>query len=177
MWKKIVPLLIVFSVALNLAFVGIWGMQVAAPLLAAGRTHDAEVWCPLHRKLGVTWEQWQQIEPRLAEFRRKSQALCADMKRMRTELIDVIAAEQPDEQTIVAKQDEIRAGQRQMQGLVIQQLLAEKEVLTAEQQKKLFDMIRGQSGCMGPPLMQGGLGEPSHMAAGSGPADATQDDR
>jgi len=164
MWKKIVPLLIVLSVALNVAFLGMWGVQVAAPLLAADRTYDGEIWCPLHRKLNVTAEQWQQIEPRLAEFRQESQALCAEMNRRRAEFIDLIAAEQPDRQAIAAKQEEIRTGQRRMQQLVVAHLLAEKEVLTAEQQKELFDMIRQRSGCMGPALMRGDAGQSNQEA-------------
>lgn len=162
MWKKIAPLLIVLSVALNVAFLGAWGVQVAVPLLAAERTYDGEVWCPLHRQLNVTTEQWQQIEPHLAEFRQESQALRADMNRMRAEFLDLVAAEQPDRQAIAAKQEEIRAGQRRMQELVVEQLLAEKEILTVEQQRELFDMIRRRSGCIGPALMRGDAGKPSH---------------
>jgi Spy/CpxP family protein refolding chaperone len=160
MWKKIVPLLIVFSVALNLAFLGVWGVQVAAPLLATDRAYDGEIWCPLHRSLNVTAEQWKQIEPRFTEFRRKSQALCVDMNRLRTELIDLIAVENPDRQVIAAKQDRIRDGQQQMQQLVIEHLLAEKQVLTAAQQKELFDLIRQRSVCEGPGRMMGVSGKP-----------------
>ena len=38
-------------------------------------------------------------------------------------------------------------------------------------------MIRQQSGCMGPPLMRAGLGEPNGMPGANDPTDATQDDR
>ena len=155
MWKKIAPLLIVLSVALNVAFLGIWGMRVAAPLLAADLKYDGEIRCPLHRRLKVTAEQWQQIEPRLTEFQRKSQSLCADMNRLRAELIDLIAINEPDRQAIAAKEDQIRDGQRQMQQLVIEHLLAEKEVLTAAQQKNLFDLIRQCTACEGPSRMIG----------------------
>jgi len=40
-----------------------------------------------------------------------------------------------------------------MQQLVIEHLLAEKEVLTAGQQKELFDLIRQRSACHGPGRM------------------------
>lgn len=160
MWKKIIPLLIVFSVALNVAFLGIWGVRVAAPLLAADLKYDGEIWCPLHRRLNVTAEQWKQIEPRFTEFQRKSQALSADMSHLRIELIDLIAADEPDRQAIAAKQDQIRDGQQQMQQLVIEHLLAEKQVLTAAQQKELFDLIRQRSVCEGPGRMMGVSGKP-----------------
>jgi len=153
MWKKIAPLLIVLSVALNLAFVGVWATHVIREHGHHGASsvdkHDEAISCPLHRKLGATEQQWKQIEPMLAEFRRASQAVCQDVTRKRQEMIDLLAASQPDRQAIAAKQEEILAGQRQMQRLVVEHLLAEKEVLTTEQRKQLFDMMGGRSDCAG----------------------------
>jgi Spy/CpxP family protein refolding chaperone len=163
MWKRIAPLLIVLSVALNLAFVGTWVAHVIREHAHHGAwfvdKHNEIIWCPLHRKLGTDQQQWQQLEPTLAEFRDSSQAVCAEVNQKRKEMIDLIAAPQPDRQAIAAKQDEILAGQRRMQELVINHLLAEKEVLTPGQQKDLFDLLRGRSGCAGHgPMMspQGG---------------------
>jgi len=156
MWKKIAPLLIVLSVALNIAFIGVWAVHaVRAHWSDEGTDDDGDVWCPLHRRLSVTDEQWRQIEPRLAAFRRDSQSRRREIGRLRGEMIDLIAADEPDRQTIAAKQEEIRAGQRQMQQLVIEHLLAEKEVLTSEQEKELFDMLRRRSACPGPGRMMG----------------------
>jgi Spy/CpxP family protein refolding chaperone len=167
MWKKIAPLLVVLSVTLNVAFIGVWAVHAARAHWHVDGTRDGEMWCPLHRRLNVTDEQWRQIEPRIAEFRRRSQAICADMNRLRTELIDLIAADEPDRQVIAAKQEQIRAGQQQMQRLVIEHLLAEKEVLTAEQQKELFDLIRQRSACHGPGRMMGLPGMDSDAPATS----------
>ena len=156
MWKRIAPLLVVFSVALNVAFGGVWGLQVIRSQWSAAHVEEQDgIWCPLHRDLNVTPEQWRQIEPRMANFRRDSQALCKDINRLRAELIDLIAARTPDRQAIAGKQGEIRAGQHRMQQLVIGQLLAEKEVLTADQQKQLFEMLRQRSACAGPGRMLG----------------------
>ena len=155
MWKKIAPLLIVLSVALNVAFIGVWGVHAGRTHWLVDGTRDGKVWCPLHRRLNVTDEQWREIEPRIVEFLRRSQAICADMNRLRTELIDLIAADQPDREAIAAKQERIRAGQQRMQQLVVEYLLAEKEVLTAEQQKELFELIRQRSACHGPSRMMG----------------------
>ena len=154
MWKKIAPMLIVLSVALNVAFIGVWAFQTVRSRWPAGYIEDhGKIWCPLHRHLNVTDEQWHRIEPRMKEFLRNSQDLCKDINRLRGEMIDLIAAAEPDRQAIAAKQEQIRAGQQRMQQLVIEHLLAEKQVLTAEQQKELFDMIRRRSTCAGPGRM------------------------
>ena len=155
MWKKIAPLLVVLSVALNIAFISVWAVHAARTHWPTDAAGDSEMWCPLHRRLDVTDEQWRRIEPRIAEFRTRTQTICAEMNRLRTELIDLIASDNPGRQAIAAKQEEIRAGQQRMQQLVVEHLLAEKEVLTAEQQKELFDLIRQRSACHGPGRMMG----------------------
>ena len=159
MWKKIALLLIVLSAALNLAFVGIWGAHFLRahwsaqenryePLRAGG------VACPLHRRLGVTQEQWRRIEPRMLEFRNALQASCEEGSRKRVEMINLLAVPKPDLQAIAAKQEEILAFQGKTQKLVIDHLLVEKEMLTPKQQKELFNLFRRYSACTGSgPLM------------------------
>ena len=162
MWRSSKRFLIVASFALNLAFVGIWLAHaipagVGGELAASSPAMQGRIWCPLHEKLQLTDEQWEQIEPRLREFRQSAQSVCQNVSQLRLEMVDLIAAPTPDLEAIAAKQEEIQAGQRKMQGLVIEHLLAEKEVLTPEQEDRLFMMIREQSGCdRGGPMMMSG---------------------
>jgi Spy/CpxP family protein refolding chaperone len=155
MWKKIAPLLIVLSVALNLAFISVWAIHAARAHWPTEVNGDRDMWCPLHRRLRVTEEQWRRIEPRIVEFRARSQTICVELNRLRTEFIDLIASDDPDRQAIATKQEEIRTGQQRMQQLVVEHLLAEKQVLTAEQQKELFDLMRQRNDCHRPSRMMG----------------------
>lgn len=155
MWKKTAPLLILLSVALNSAFISVWAVHAARMHWPIDTADDKGIWCPLHRRLDVTDEQWRRIEPRITEFRTRSQTICADLNRLRTEMIDLIGSDNPDRDAIAAKQVEIRAGQQRMQELVVEHLLAEKEMLTVEQQKELFDLIRQRSACRGPGRLMG----------------------
>jgi Spy/CpxP family protein refolding chaperone len=156
MWKKMktVIVILVFSVALNAAFGAMWAIhRLPAHLGCTGHKGDSHaksgVSCPLHRVLGTSEKQWQEIEPRLVKFKANSQAICREVSQLRKELIDLIAAPQTDLEAIRAKQDEILAGQRRMQELLISHLLTEKDVLTPEQRKSLFDMIKKQGDCAG----------------------------
>jgi Spy/CpxP family protein refolding chaperone len=156
MWKKMktVIVILIFSVALNAAFGAMWAIhRLPAHLGCIGHKGDLHakscILCPLHRKLGTSEKQWQEIEPRLVEFKTSALAVCRELNQLRNELIDLIAAPETDFEAIRAKQDEILAGQRRMQELVVSLLLKEKEVLTPQQQKSLFDMIRKQGDCAG----------------------------
>ncbi len=151
---KSVITVLVFSISLNMAFGAMWAVHRLSPRrTCTGRTVDSGatscISCPLHRTLGTTEEQWQEIEPRLEEFKSSSRVVCQKIKHMREELIDLVAAPQTDIDAIRAKQDEILAGQRRMQDLLISHLLAEKEMLTPRQQETLFGMLRQYDDCAG----------------------------
>jgi hypothetical protein len=160
MWKKMKTPILIFSVTLNMAFIAMWVIH-AFPThfgcigLKADSNAKSCISCPLHRKLGTSEKQWQEIEPRLVEFKTSSQAVCRKTNQLRKELIDLIAAPQTDIEAIRTKQDEILAGQRRMQELLISHLLAEKMMLTPQQQKTFFDMIRKQSDCAGRSFLSG----------------------
>jgi len=148
---------IVLSVAFNVAFVAMWfahagssrlGSEVSQP----GPEIAAEVWCPLHRELGTSEDQWREIEPLLKEFQASVGEFRRHVDKLRSGVIDLVAAEDPDLEAVRARQEEILATKRNIQRLVIEYLLAEKEVLTPEQQDRLFEMLRNRTGCSGPPM-------------------------
>jgi Spy/CpxP family protein refolding chaperone len=150
MSKRILIFILVASLALNIAFVASW----AGYRFSQGFADDwgqvlptdekDEIWCPLHRSLNVTKEQWQQLEPRLLEFRNTSQSICEQVNQKRGEMIDIISSPDPERQTIYDKQKEILAAQQKMQQLVIEHLLFEKSVLNSRQQEEFFHLFRRQ---------------------------------
>ena len=171
MWRKARPIVMAVSIALNVALLFTWAAHAVPTHLkgkpAAEEPAQQAIWCPLHRELGVTMEQWREIEPRLLEFHEKAQENCQRLQGLRDELLELLAAPDPDMEAIRAKQEEILEGHRGMQELVLSRLLDEKKVLTAEQQARLFAMIRERMGCPGPGRMMGLSG------LGSGPRPAT----
>jgi Spy/CpxP family protein refolding chaperone len=159
MWKNSTLYLIVVSVALNVAFIAMW-VAYAAPVRRGPEAGDSQVaeepvWCPLHRQLGVSPEQWQEIEPRLRDFQASVAELCQQTDGMRSQVIELLAAEEPDLEAIRARQDEILETKRRIQQRVVDHLLAEKNVLTPEQQRQLFALLRDRTGCGANPPMSG----------------------
>ena len=157
MWKSAKLFLVVLSVALNIAFVAVWLAHAARSRHEPARVgvepeQATSVWCPLHRELGVNRRQWQEIEPRLKEFQASVGELCQRVGQLRSEVIRLIASKEPDLAAIRVKQDEILASKRKIQQLVVSHLLIEKETLTVDQQKQLFEMLRNRAGCPGPPM-------------------------
>jgi Spy/CpxP family protein refolding chaperone len=170
------PLFVLLSVALNSAFVVTWLAQT----YPSGKcTSHKEGDCELFKKIGVTEEQVKEIGPRLKQFRQCAREQCQTINRLRRELIDLIAEAAPNQEAIVAKQNEILEGQRKMQELVVKQLMTEKSVLSADQQKAFFELLRTRCGCdgkelglleQGPPNREERPAEASNDCAGETPA-------
>ena len=159
MWRKARPIVLAVSISLNAALLSTWAAHAIPARLhaepAAEEARQPDIWCPLHRELGVTMEQWQRIQPRLVEFHQKAQENCRRLQGLRDELLNMVAASEPDMEAIRAKQDMILEGDGRMQDLVVNRLLEEKRVLTGEQQARLFSLIRQRMGCPGPARMMG----------------------
>ena len=152
MGTRVKTLLILLSVALNIAVLAVWTTrQVQADAVRrAGSPASCERSCrdcPLHRQLGTTDHQWQRIAPLQAAFLDSTQCHCARVSALRTDLIDLLAAETVDENAVRAKHREILAVQERMQELSLEHILAEKRVLEPSQVKRLFDLMRRSEGC------------------------------
>jgi Spy/CpxP family protein refolding chaperone len=148
MWSKAKPLLLILSVSLNGAFLATFASQALFAVSTPPVTDDC--CCPLLRqRLGATDAEWQRIEPRLQDFRSSCARACRQINRSRRELIELIATPDTKPQSLRAKQEEILAGQRQMQELVVEHLLTTKKFLSPQQQKALFDLIRTHCICDG----------------------------
>jgi len=107
---------------------------------------ESAVGCPLFRQIGVSPEQWNRLQPLLREFGQASEAIRMDVDRKCAEVYALLVAPDVDRRAIAARQEEILAGQRRMQDLSIEQLLAEKRFLTRRQQVVYFDLLNRRSG-------------------------------
>jgi Spy/CpxP family protein refolding chaperone len=146
MWNRIRKPLLALSLGLNLAFVAIW-LAHSIPSWTTGQKvtktiagHSA-VPSLLHREIGVTPDQWERIEPIILDFREKAEKQRRMITSLRGQLMDLLVMPDVDETAIRSKQEEILAGQRRMQNLVIDHLLKEKELLSPDQAKKLLQSL------------------------------------
>lgn len=145
MWNKLCNPLFALSVGLNLAFIAMWLVHsLSAPGDAGGLSRpeiEGAIPSEIHREIGVTEEQWRKIEPLVLDFREKAGKQRQKISALRGQLMDLLTLPKADEVAIREKQEEILAGQRRMQNLVIDHLLKEKELLSPEQGKKLMQTL------------------------------------
>jgi len=96
----------------------------------------------LNRELHLTPPQAKTMRTLNRTFRREMQPIRVALHRKRAELAKLLMAPEPDRPRIDAVQSEIDSMQADVQRLVIDHLLAQKEMLTSEQQTKFFRIIR-----------------------------------
>lgn len=128
------------SLFINVGVVVAVGMNAfRAP--AAG--HDG---APLHEYLGLDADQtrrWHEIE---RPFVQQFDAASAEVERHRVALIGAIFAEDVDRAKLEAERDAIARVQAEQQRLLLDQLLAEREILTPAQRVRLAQLLLDQPG-------------------------------
>lgn len=140
MKKNIKMLSIIFSVVLNIVFIGLCFYHQSG--LFALKNHRMDHNHLLYEALDLTRAQrskFTSAADRLHDFIR---AQGRKTKAMRLELIDLLASQNSDRRAIDTKQEEIQILQRQTQTRVIDHLLEESGTLRPEQRQKFFALIK-----------------------------------
>jgi Spy/CpxP family protein refolding chaperone len=163
MWNNLRKPLLALSLGLNAAFIAVWLAHSVPGLITGQRAskeiaEHAAVSSTFHREIGVTPEQWEQIEPYIRQFRENTRGQRQTMGSLRGELLELLAAPVLDEKAIRSKQEEILAGQRRMQNLVIEHLLREREILSPNQVERLMQALCEQCRHQGGMAVGRGLG-------------------
>ncbi len=99
MYRKGLELLLVFSLALNLAFVGVWGYHwfYVRPEL---EKRSAPVWQTQQGTLNLTNGQRQHMRERWGQLRKTVGGPKEELEAKRTRLIELLAAPEPDMEAI-----------------------------------------------------------------------------
>lgn len=160
MRKKLVLITLALSLSLNLAFAATWAVRRFAAPGGGGQTaaREHEIWSPLHRRLGVGRSRWKKIEPRLREFQRKLGERHERIQKVRHGMLELLSAPEVDRNAIEKQQDRVLAAFRKTQDLVLSHVLTERKLLTPEQRKQFFRILRRrmeESGPGNPPIGRG----------------------
>ena len=142
MRENLKTLAIIFSVVLNLVFIGSYVYHRSdQTFIARQNTPHRRL---LYEKLNLNRMQLDRIEPIRDRFHAFLGQQGYSIKSKQLELIDLLSKENPGREDVDLKQKEIQNLQRQMQTKVINHLLAESRIFTPEQRTRFFALIRGR---------------------------------
>ncbi|MFW8602254.1 Spy/CpxP family protein refolding chaperone [Desulfobacterota bacterium M19] len=138
MTKNLKALAIIFSVVLNIVFIGSH-LRHAIPQRQGWRQGES---CAIVGQLNLSSEQLTRFTRLRDSFHAFIKEQSARIKTRQLEFIDLIAQQKPNRRQLEAKQAEIWALQREMQSMVIKHLLAENKIFTPRQRRIFFSIIR-----------------------------------
>lgn len=150
LWPQYIRgLLLTLSLGLNLAFVAVWLVQSSAKPRVGDEPPpppmDSPITSVLHREIGVTEDQWREIAPWIEQFLESARIRRETIASLRGEMMELLTLVEVNEADVRSKQEAILASQRQMQNLVIDHLLKERELLSPEQWRRFMELIRAES--------------------------------
>jgi Spy/CpxP family protein refolding chaperone len=146
--QSIKTLAVVFSVALNIAFVAGYGVR---------KLSDRPKFA--YEQLDLSQEQRKKIEPARDRFLRTVNEIGNTIVLQQIETMDLIAADSVDRRAINAKFQEIQLLQQSMHQQVVEHLLEHKQIFTPEQQARFFAVLKSrirEQSAPGPPWIPAG---------------------
>ncbi|MHC4591825.1 MAG: Spy/CpxP family protein refolding chaperone [Planctomycetota bacterium] len=169
---KVLTLLLAFSLAFNIAFAGMWVYRQAVPRPPGRRPGGPWV------DLRLSSDQERQIRARWNDVRRRARQYREEAAKHRDELLRLMAADEPDDQAVLAQYGHVSAAERQMREMAIAEMLNTQRALSPEQRQKWFRHVRARAQGLGrgrrrrtsPPAGNG-------AAAGQPPAAPAEDSR
>lgn len=140
MKKNLKILAIIFSVVLNVVFIGSYSFHKVDRLHMTGHNGNHNRF--LIKELNLSQEQLDVFDPIRKRFHAFIDQQGRAIRDKQLELIGLLAIKNPDRKAIDVKQKEIQAMQRQMQTRVIDHFIEESGIFTPEQREKFFGLIR-----------------------------------
>lgn len=139
MKKNLLRLAILFSVVLNVAFLGTY-LYKAGPRWMRGDHRQGEG-LPF-QSLNLTLEQEKKFDPIRLKFHARVGEISGEIKREQLRLVDLLAQPEPDLNSVRETQMRIRDLQKRMQDAVIGHLIEESAIFTADQRARFFRILR-----------------------------------
>jgi Spy/CpxP family protein refolding chaperone len=155
MLNRTLALLLIFSLAFNIAFVGIWaytrllpggpppeapgpeeGPRPTGP--GAGRGGPGMPWT----SLGLRPDQEEELRQVWTAYQEEMRTLGEEAGEHRARLFALMEAEELDPEAIHAEQDAIDGAQQEMSRLTLEQLQRVHQILTPEQRRKWLQTMR-----------------------------------
>jgi Spy/CpxP family protein refolding chaperone len=138
--RNLKTLAVIFSVALNVTFIVV---HVVQSLRDRPRF--------VYEELDLSAGQRAQFEAERDSFIRIHDQFGAGMIEKHAELMDLLAVTPVDDSAIQAKLDEIHANHRSLQQIVVRHLRKDREVLTPDQRRQFFAVLKERIRAQGAP--------------------------
>jgi Spy/CpxP family protein refolding chaperone len=146
MINKILALILVFSLAFNIAFVGIWAYTRTGGRVPWQHRRRPQGWRDGWRRLGLSEGQKRELQRRRARLREDMRSARETLERQRQRLFDLLEQEDIDEEAVRRTRESIEQTQERIRHMTFEHMRGLREVLTPEQHRAMMQMMKRHSG-------------------------------
>jgi Spy/CpxP family protein refolding chaperone len=140
MRDNIKNLVLIFSIILNIAFVGGTSYHSLSSGSIASKPSSNRPF--LYQELNLTKEQLARVEPARDQFHKRLSEIGGEIKARQFKLLDLLAAPVLNRKSVEDLEKEIRTLQQTMQDTFINHILDQTSVFTPEQRSRFFALIK-----------------------------------
>ena len=140
MKNNVQNLVLIFSIVLNIAFVGGTAYhRLSSGSITSKPTPNRPF---LYQELNLTKEQLGKVEPARDQFHRRLNEIGGEIRARQLKLVNLLAGPVLNRESVENLEAEIRALQQTMQDTVVNHILDQTSVFTPEQRSRFFALMK-----------------------------------
>lgn len=148
--SKVFQAFMLASLTLNVALVTTWLVSAGGPLTQFEESDNQRRQCDYQQQLELEDRQLRQLSMLRHQFRSEQHDRCQQMHHSRQQLLELMAGPAVTDEAVDRPRRQILEGQQQTLDLVIERMVAEREILDEDQRRQWFDYLSEQTKCPDP---------------------------
>lgn len=153
--KRLFQTLLLLSLTLNVGLLTVWLITPSGPLTQLEESESQWRQCAYQQQLELTDKQLQRLMTLRQDFQTSQYDHCKYVQSERLELLEHLEASETTPEAIEDQRARILSKQEEMLDMVVERLVAEREILDDDQRSQWFEYLRSRVQCPDP-LMSGG---------------------
>jgi Spy/CpxP family protein refolding chaperone len=141
--------LLIFLIVINLTALITFLVFYSRNSSASNQQVQVNPGMSFRKELSLSADQSEKVEAILADYRKSTGPVTADIRNYRTQLLEELAKDKPDTTLLNSCADEVCSLQKQMQKASIKQYVALKEICNPAQCQRLSALYFELYGCQG----------------------------
>ncbi|MGM0381708.1 MAG: periplasmic heavy metal sensor [bacterium] len=136
-----------FSVGLNIALIIVLAVDFFhLPMFHFNRDFRPDRSRFFREKLGLREEKWKKLRPRMNQFKRNYRGIGRQIGESRRKMMDLLSKQQVDTPAVQNQRERLLNFQREKYKLWMDHILEIKNILSREEQQKLFEIFKKHTG-------------------------------
>ncbi|GEM_PF-5950773 len=144
MFSRKKQIMFLASIALNVILISALAIYFLFAVILLPHEPPQRDWLEFYfEELNISEEQWEELRPLVESYRENWTKKCMEITHYRRELLTRLEHNQPIDELL----NRVVEGQREMQEIVLNHIDSQRPILTDEQERRYFEILRRHTSC------------------------------